>query len=69
MSGLFISSPTSFILTIIMEFRQVPIDRLNLQLGPIDEDFRNTRRHPGISRQTIGMCRSTYDKACCCVAD
>lgn len=27
----------------------------NLQRGPIDEDYRSAKRHPGISRQTLCM--------------
>lgn len=44
-----------FTLSIIMGSQQGPSERLNIQLGPIDEDFRPTQRFPGISRQTLCM--------------
>ncbi|KAJ8653130.1 hypothetical protein O0I10_011179 [Lichtheimia ornata] len=38
-----------------MEFQPNLLERLNLRLGPVDEDFRYRRHHPGISRQTLAF--------------
>ncbi|KAJ8657704.1 hypothetical protein O0I10_006519 [Lichtheimia ornata] len=42
-----------------MGSQQGPSERLNIQLGPIDEDFRPTQRFPGISRQTLSFISSS----------